>query len=118
MNKILKARLKLRHEVEAPPWMRQFGSGWISGVAGLVLAVAALLLVISLRAPGAFSVHEINAIHENPWLRLALHLLLLTAFVMSALSLVLRPKKILGACGLGATLLAALIGGTNPSGVV
>jgi len=43
MNKILKTRLKLRHELEAPPWMRQFGSGWISGVLGFVLGVAALL---------------------------------------------------------------------------
>src|SRR5258708_8188940 len=113
MNKILKTRLKLRHELEAPEWMRRFGSGWISGVLGLVLGVAALLLVISVRLPGPFSVPELRALHESQRFRLAIQILLVAAFVLSALCLVLRPKKLLGACALAATLLAALIGNTN-----
>jgi len=54
VSKLHEARLKLRGELEAPPALRQFGSGWISGVLGLVLGVAGLLLVLALRAPGLF----------------------------------------------------------------
>jgi sterol desaturase/sphingolipid hydroxylase (fatty acid hydroxylase superfamily) len=118
MNKILETRLKLRHELEAPPLLRKFGSGWISGVVGFVFGVAALLLVIAMRAPGTFSVPQIQSLHQNHWFRLALLLVLLTAFLASLLSLILRPKKILGLTGLIATLLASLIGGTNPAPVV
>jgi sterol desaturase/sphingolipid hydroxylase (fatty acid hydroxylase superfamily) len=118
MNKILKTRLKLRHELEAPPWMRRFGGGWISGVLGFIFGVAGLLLVLSLRVPGALSVPMTLVLLDNHWFRLGLQFLLLAAFAMSALSLVLRPNKILGAFGLGTTLLAALLGGINPSPVM
>jgi sterol desaturase/sphingolipid hydroxylase (fatty acid hydroxylase superfamily) len=118
MNKILKTRLKLRHELEAPEWMRRFGTGWISGVLGLVLGVAVLLMVISVRLPGPFSVPDLRALHESQWFRIAIQILLVAAFLLSALCLILRSKKILGACALGATLLAALIGGTNPAPLV
>src|SRR3954451_15671000 len=106
MSKLHKARLKLRGELEAPPALRRFGSGWISGFIGLVLGVAGLLLVVSLRAPGLFAVPEIRGLHGSPWFRLALHVLLLAAFGLSALSLALRPGKILGGTGVAATLLA------------
>lgn len=118
MNKILKTRLKLRHELEAPPLLRKFGSGWISGVLGFVLGSAALLLMIAMRAPGAFSVPQIQSLHQNHWFRLALLFILLVAFVFSLLSLILRQKKTLGTFGLAITLLAALIGGTNPGPLV
>jgi sterol desaturase/sphingolipid hydroxylase (fatty acid hydroxylase superfamily) len=118
MNKILKTRLKLRHELEAPPLLRKFGSGWISGVVGFVFGVAALLLVIAMRVPGVFSVPQIQSLHQNHWFRLALLLVLLSAFLASLLSLILRQNKILGLTGLIVTLLATLIGGTNPAPVV
>ena len=118
MNKIIKTRLKLRHELEAPPLLRKFGSGWISGVIGFVFGVAALLLVIAMRVPGTFSVPQIQSLHQNHWFRLALFLILLTGFLASLLSLVLREKKILGLTGLIATLLATLISGANPAPVV
>ena len=120
MNKILKTRLRLRHELEAPPLLRKFGSGWISGVIGFVFGVAALLLVVAMRVPGAFSVPQIQSLHQNHWFRLTLFLLLLCAFLASLLSLILRRhvKKILGLTGLIVTMLATLIGGTNPAPVV
>ena len=37
MSKLEDARMKLRGELEAPPALRRFGSGWTSGVLGLVL---------------------------------------------------------------------------------
>ncbi|MEA3207735.1 MAG: hypothetical protein QOE70_792 [Chthoniobacter sp.] len=118
MSHLQKTRLQLRSELEAPPALRRLGSGWISGVLGLALGVAGLLLVVSLRAPGLFAMPEVRGLHGNVWFRLGLHVLLLTAFAFSALSLALRPGKILGTCGLVATLLAALLGGSKASALV
>jgi len=118
MNPILKTRLKLRGELEAPPALRRFGSGWISGVLGLVFGVAGLMLVISLRVPGVLSVPELRAAHGSGWFRFGMHLLLLSAFAFSALSLALRSGKILGTCGVVATLLAALLGGSKANALI
>ncbi|HTR41611.1 MAG TPA: sterol desaturase family protein [Pseudomonadales bacterium] len=113
MSKLHDARLKLRGELEAPPALRRFGSGWISGVLGLVLGVAGLLLVISLVAPGMLAIPETQMLRNNPWYRIAIHLILIAAFVFSALSLVLRRERMLGTCGVAVTLLAALVGGSQ-----
>jgi len=118
MSKIHDARMELRRELEAPPGLRRFGSGWISGVLGLVLALAGLGLVIALRMPGAFSVPETQHLYTNPWFRVGLHILLLTAFGLSALSLALRPGKMLGTCGVSATVLAAMLGGSEATQAV
>ena len=47
--------------------MRRFGSAWISGVLGLVLGVAALLLVVALRLPLAFSVLNLQNLYGKEW---------------------------------------------------
>jgi len=118
MSKIHDARIKLRGELEAPPALRRFGSGWISGVLGLVLGLAGFLLVLSLRAPSLFSVPELRSLHENPWFRFGLHAVLITSFVLSALSLALRPGKVLGTCGVSLAILAAILGGSQSTAVV
>jgi sterol desaturase/sphingolipid hydroxylase (fatty acid hydroxylase superfamily) len=105
-------RLKIRQELEAPPALRRFGSGWVSGVLGLVLGVAGLLLVVSLRAPGQFSMPEIRALHAQAWFRLVLHGILLAGFACAALSLVLRKDRVLGTAGIALALVASLIGGS------
>src|SRR5258706_8750904 len=99
MSKLRDARLMLRGELEAPPALRRFGSGWISGVLGLVLGLAGFSLVLALRMPGTFSIPETHGLYENPWFRIGLHILLLAGFGLSALSLALRPGKTLGTCG-------------------
>src|SRR4051812_44998928 len=112
------ARLKLRGELEAPPALRAFGRGWISGVLGFVLGLAGLFFVLSLRVPGVFAMPETRGFESTTWFRLGLHFLLIAAFLLSALSLALRPGKILGGCGMAATLLAALLGGSKSTAVV
>lgn len=106
-------RQKLRAELEAPGELRRFGSGWISGVLGLVLGLAGLALVVSLRAPGTFSMPEIQRLHTLKAFRIGLHALLLLGFVLSALSLALRRERLLGTLGVAATLTASLIGGSR-----
>lgn len=117
-NPIHETRMKIRAELEAPAALRKFGSGWSSGVLGLALGVGALLLVISLRAPGTFSMPELRALQGSAWMRGALHVWLIAAFALSALSLALRPGKMLGTCGVVATLLAVLLGGSKATALV
>lgn len=113
MSELHRARLKLRGELEAPPALRRFGSGWISGVLGLVLGAAGLFLVLSLRVPGTFSMPELRAWHGHGWFRLGVHFLLVTAFGFAALSLMLRRGKVLGTSGVAVTLAATLLGGSK-----
>ena len=118
MSPLEETRKRIRRELEAPAALRRLGSGWISGVLGFVFGVAGLLLVISLRAPGAFSMPEIRALHANTWFRFVLHGILLTAFVLSALSLALRRERILGTLGIAITVGAALLGGSQATALV
>jgi sterol desaturase/sphingolipid hydroxylase (fatty acid hydroxylase superfamily) len=118
VNKLQEARLKLRGELEAPPALRRFGSGWISGVLGLVLGIAGFSLVLALRMPGTFAIPETQNLYANPWFRFGLHAVLLAAFGCAMLSLVLRPGKILGTCGIALTLLASLLGGAESTATV
>lgn len=113
MSRIQSTRQKLRAELEAPPALRKFGSGWISGTFGLILGIAGLFLVISLRAPGTFAMPEMAPITGSPWFRLAIHFILIASFTLSAISLVLRNSRLLGTCGLSVVIIAALIGGSK-----
>lgn len=118
MSPLDDARLKLRTELEAPPALRRFGSGWISGVLGLVLGLAGFLLVLSLHAPGTFTTPELRSLQDTVGFRLGLHATLLIGFALSVISLVLRRGKVLGGCGLALTLLAALLGGSRSTATV
>ncbi len=116
MTQLHNARMRLRGEVEAPPLHRRFGSGWLSGMLGLVLGVAGLFLVFTLRFP-ALAMPETRALQENVWFRVGLHVMLIGAFVLALLSLVLRREKTLGSAGAAAVLLAGLIGGSQARAV-
>ena len=118
MVDLQEARLKLRSELEAPPALRKFGSGWISGALGLVLGIGAFLLVLTMRWPGAFSTPELRGLEGNPWFRVSLHVLFVLAFSFSALSLVLRREKMLGGLGVAITLVGTLLGGSRSTEVV
>lgn len=110
--------MKVRGELEAPAALRRFGSGWISGFLGLMLGLGGLLLVMALRAPGLFAMTETRAFEGTAWFRLGLHVLLITAFALSALSLVLRKDRVLGTVGVVCTLGAVLLGGSRASALV
>lgn len=118
MNPSDSVRKQLRRELEAPAALRRFGSGWISGVLGVILAVAGLLLVVSLRAPGLLAMGETRALHGQAWFRLTIHVMLLAAFALSALSLILRRDRILGTVGLVVALGAALLGGSRAAALL
>ncbi|MBI3869921.1 MAG: sterol desaturase family protein [Verrucomicrobia bacterium] len=113
MNVIRKSRNRIRNELEALPALRKFGTGWISGVAGLSLGIVALGLVIAARFPGVFSMPELGAFRTAVWFRLLEMTVLLFAFTSSVLSLLLRDSRSLGTAGVCLTMLAAALGGTG-----
>lgn len=113
MSWLHEKRMGLRGELEAPSALRRFGTGWISGVLGLVFGLAGLGLVLALRFPGVFAVPETHDLYQNPAFRVGLHVVLLAAFGFATLSLTLRPGKILGVCGVIPTLLAVTLGGSE-----
>ncbi len=113
MNPIRDARLKVRSELEAPAALRKFGSGWLSGMLGVVLGLAAVLGVVMIWFPGVFTMTEMSQMHSTGWYRPALFGVIIAAFLFSMLSLALRPSKILGMTGMAATLVALTMGGST-----
>jgi hypothetical protein len=86
-------RRRLRADLESPPELRRLGTGWLSGVAGLVAAVAGLCFVLCLRYPSVFTVPQIRGLDGLASFRPGLHFLLIAAFGLSVVSLVLRTSK-------------------------
>jgi len=104
---------QLEHDLEAPVEMRRIGSGWLSGFLGLVLAIAGLCLVVTLRWPDWTSMPELGAIRALPGFRPGVHLVLLAAYALALLSLLLRQRKAIGLAALLVVLTATLLGGAN-----
>ena len=93
MNPLQEARLQVRRELEAPPALRKFGSGWISGVLGLMLGLASVGGVIMIWFPGVFTTAEMSKAYATGWYRSALFGVIIAGFLFSMLSLVLRKSN-------------------------
>ena len=102
----------LRNELDSPQ-DRRLGSGWISGVLALVLAIAGLGAVLCLRYPEVLTVPEARELYNVGLIRLALHLGLIAAFVLGIVSITLRQQKILGFAALTLVLIATVLGGSR-----
>src|SRR5688500_4723254 len=110
---IREVRQRVRAELESPAPLRRAGTGWLSGVAALALSLAGLFFVLCLRHPSLLTVPQLRAAYGHPAFRLGLHLLLIAAFALSAVSLMLRASKVLGFTALTLTLLATVLGGSR-----
>lgn len=110
---IQELRQKVRADLESPVDMRRLGTGWVSGVAGLLAAVAGLFFVLCLRYPSMLTVPPLRAYYGHQAFRLGLHFLLIGAFAAGLLSLVLRVNKILGFAAITLVLLATILGGSH-----
>lgn len=106
-------REQLVRDLEAPPAVRGFGSGWFSGFFGIVLAVIGLCFVAALRWQMTFAMPELTAIRDWSGFRALVHVTLLAAYGLALLSLILRPRKALGLTALLITLVATILGGAN-----
>jgi sterol desaturase/sphingolipid hydroxylase (fatty acid hydroxylase superfamily) len=106
-------REKVRADLESPADQRRVGTGWLSGVTGLIFAIAGLAFVLCLRYPSVLTVPPLRDFYGHAAFRLGLHFLLIAAFASSCVSLVLRTNKILGFSAISITLLATILGGSH-----
>jgi len=102
---------RLEQDLQAPLAVRGFGSGWFAGFFGLLLAIAGLCLVVSMRWPEWFATPELAAMMRWGSFRIVVHVVLLSAYALALLSLLLRPRKAIGATALLIALVATLLGG-------
>ena len=103
---------RLGRDLEAPVEARGLGTGWFSGFFALVLAIAGLLFVVALRWPAYASMPQLAVIVASPGFRVAVHVILLSAYALALLSLLLRPRKTIGATALVIALSATILGGS------
>ncbi len=89
----------------------EFGSGWISGVASTFLGALGLLGVLGFWFPGLLSSAQFRIHYPVPVLRALLEGVIGLAFLLGAISLALRRRKVLGCAGLALALAATLAGG-------
>jgi sterol desaturase/sphingolipid hydroxylase (fatty acid hydroxylase superfamily) len=91
-----------------------FGHGWLSGFVSALLGVVGLGAVVCFHFPDLTS-PQLRPYYPLPYVRAALHLVLVAAFLLGVVSVCLRRNKALGTVGITLTVVAALLGG---SGVV
>ena len=108
-----KIRKKIRTDLESPADQRKIGTGWLSGVAGLIGAIAGLIFVICLRHPSLLTIPQLRPFYNHPAFRLGMHLLLIASFIIACVSLMLRSNRILGFSGIAIVLFAAVLGGSR-----
>ncbi len=104
---------QLAKDLESSPEVRRFGSGWLSGFFAIVMAIAALGMISALRWPEWFATPELETVKSLTGFRSAIHILLLGSYALALLSLLLRPRKILGFTALAIGIIAAILGGAN-----
>jgi sterol desaturase/sphingolipid hydroxylase (fatty acid hydroxylase superfamily) len=90
-----------------------FGYGFISGLLSAILGIVGLGLVLSARLPEYLAQTNLRPLYLSPYLRAAIHLILVASFVLGSISAVLRANKALAFTGIGLTLAAALLGGSQ-----
>lgn len=104
---------KLEKDLQAPIEVRGFGSGWFAGFFALLLAIAGLCMVVSLRWPDWFATPELAAATQWKSFRVVVHVVLLSSYALALLSLLLRRRKVIGATALVVALVATLLGGAG-----
>jgi sterol desaturase/sphingolipid hydroxylase (fatty acid hydroxylase superfamily) len=92
---------------------KHFGTGWMSGVASAALGLLGLGTVLCFHYPSMLTVPELRTLYPLPYIRALLHLVLVGAFSLGVISVCLRQNKALGVAGITATLIAAVLGGSQ-----
>jgi sterol desaturase/sphingolipid hydroxylase (fatty acid hydroxylase superfamily) len=91
------------------------GSGWISGVSSVFLGLLGLGGTLCLRFPQLLTLPDARAKYPVEIMRVLIQGVILTAFVLAAVSAIFRQRKVLALTGAALALAAtALGGGTVP----
>jgi sterol desaturase/sphingolipid hydroxylase (fatty acid hydroxylase superfamily) len=104
---------RLVRDLEAPVEARGFGTGWFAGFFALLLAVVGLCFVAALRWPDWMATPELARVLATSTFRVVVHATLLGAYALALLSLLLRPRKVLGMTALVIALGATILGGAS-----
>lgn len=92
---------------------QHFGSGWFSGLIGLLLGAGSFCAVLVFHFHEWLAVNELRAHYPVNVMRGLLTLAIVAAFFFSALNLLLRPSKRLGLAGMAMTCGAVILGGAG-----
>ncbi len=90
-----------------------FGYGFISGLLSAILGIAGFGAVLCLHFPQYLTHAELRSFYSLGYLRAIIHLTLVAAFLFGSVSAFLRANKVLALTGIGFTLAAALLGGSQ-----
>lgn len=92
---------------------QHFGSGWISGLIGLLLGAGSFFAVLVFHFPEWLTANTLRDQYPIGVMRGILTLAIIAAFFFSALNLLLRPNKRLGLAGIALTCGAVILGGAG-----
>lgn len=90
-----------------------FGTGWFSGLAGLLLSAGSFFAVLVFHFPDLLTMRELKAQYPVEFMRGLLTLAIAAGFLLSALNLILRPSKKLGIAGIAFATAAVALGGAG-----
>src|SRR5947209_11034984 len=123
-NRLTARRRPMSHEPGTPAPRRAhfsfqtsepaaFGHGWISGFLSALFGVVGLGAVLCFHFPDLLTMPRLRPYYPMPFIRAALHVMLVASFLLGVVSVCLRRNKALGAAGMTLTLIAALLGGSH-----
>jgi sterol desaturase/sphingolipid hydroxylase (fatty acid hydroxylase superfamily) len=90
-----------------------FGYGFMSGLLSAILGIAGFGAVLCLHFPQYLTHAELRSLYSLGYLRAIIHVTLVAAFLLGSVSAFLRANKVLALTGIGFTLAAALLGGSQ-----
>ena len=90
-----------------------FGYGFISGLLSAILGIAGFGAVLCLHFPQYLTHAELRPLYSLGYLRAIIHVTLVASFLLGSVSAFLRANKVLALTGIGFTLAAALLGGSQ-----
>jgi sterol desaturase/sphingolipid hydroxylase (fatty acid hydroxylase superfamily) len=90
-----------------------FGFGFISGLLSAILGIAGFGAVLCLHFPQYLTHADLRSFYALGYLRAVIHVTLVVSFLLASVSAFLRANKVLALTGLGFTLAAALLGGSQ-----
>jgi sterol desaturase/sphingolipid hydroxylase (fatty acid hydroxylase superfamily) len=90
-----------------------FGYGFMSGLLSAILGIAGFGAVLCLHFPQYLTQADLRAFYSLGYLRAIIHVALVASFLFASVSAFLRANKVLALTGIGFTLAAALLGGSQ-----
>jgi sterol desaturase/sphingolipid hydroxylase (fatty acid hydroxylase superfamily) len=90
-----------------------FGYGFMSGLLSAILGIAGFGAVLCLHFPQYLTHADLRSLYSLGYLRAIVHVALVASFLFGSVSAFLRANKVLALTGIGFTLAAALLGGSQ-----